>query len=330
MADDARPKLLAPAGFGGADSDPDQVPARRASVEFFSSTLGVLSSGETDMDAFISHSSEDSEIAARVAKALKAEEVDVWLDLSSIRAGQLLGADVLEHIRECDSLVLLWSESASDSEWVNTEWLMAVNERKFLVPCVLDDTRPPQCMETVTSVDFRKGWERGVIELRRSIQEGRGQGPTTTPVMVSTSRDCRRDADRIKAAQSEVLGCLMRRDLKGAEEKSATAGRMLAEARAAWKFDPMIQYNLRGYHCKNEFVWRNWDAINGGQAPAHDPIRKPAGASFAGCGSTPSTPMPLTEWATSSSTRGTCVRRRASRAGRCRWSIAAACRPTCA
>ncbi|HET7427664.1 MAG TPA: toll/interleukin-1 receptor domain-containing protein [Gemmatimonadales bacterium] len=89
------------------------------------------------MDAFISHSSRNRERARRVESALEAAKLEVWLDDSEIRLGALLSSELQSSIKRSRVLVLLWSAPASRSRWVNSEWLMALHQDVFVLPCVL-------------------------------------------------------------------------------------------------------------------------------------------------------------------------------------------------
>ena len=67
------------------------------------------------MDVFISHSSKDNETAERLEKELEAAGLKVWADFSDMPRGSLVDAKLLEAIRACDELLLLWSKAAGVS-----------------------------------------------------------------------------------------------------------------------------------------------------------------------------------------------------------------------
>ena len=117
------------------------------------------------MDAFISHSSRNRTAAGRLEKMLEAEGLEVWLDDSEIRLGVLLGRELQSSIRECRGFVLLWSKAAAASRWVNSEWLMALHQNRFILPCVLDETPLPQCLQNTVFLNLRQG---GPTEIGRA------------------------------------------------------------------------------------------------------------------------------------------------------------------
>ena len=122
------------------------------------------------IDGFISHSSADRAVAVRIEKALEAEGLSVWLDDSEIRYGVLLGSQLRDSIRDAKAMILLWSSDAAASRWVATEWLTAFHVGRFIVPCSLDDTSLPQCLQTSLRLPIRR-LTRGVVEdLQRAVR----------------------------------------------------------------------------------------------------------------------------------------------------------------
>jgi hypothetical protein len=129
------------------------------------------------MDAFISHSSTDRSTAARFERALEEDGLAVWLDDSEIRLGALLGRELQSSILECRVLVLLWSAAAASSRWVNSEWLMAFHQDRLVLPCALDRTPLPQCLQNTIFLDVRRAGEDATRRLARAIREA-GDGRT--------------------------------------------------------------------------------------------------------------------------------------------------------
>ena len=91
------------------------------------------------MDAFISHASENSELAVKIEKLFEEKGLKIWLDHSDIRLGVLLRDELQAEIRKSRTLILLWSEPASASRWVPAEILMAFHLNRFIIPCMKGD-----------------------------------------------------------------------------------------------------------------------------------------------------------------------------------------------
>jgi hypothetical protein len=222
------------------------------------------------VDAFISHSSANRALASRLEKALEAESLEIWLDESEIRLGVLLGKELQSSIRESRVLVLLWSTAAEQSRWVNSEWLMALHQDRFILPCVLDETPLPQCLQNSVFLKIQGVDRRTVERLSAAIRQARDSVTPLTPVMRSESPDLKEAIAMVAQGQQAMTEQLMRREFGKAAEIQALLDDIMEEARRRWPLDPMI-VNLDGYHLKNAYMRKHWDAIQAGRAP-RDPL----------------------------------------------------------
>lgn len=230
------------------------------------------------MDAFISHSSRNREVAGALEKALEADGLSVWLDESEIQLGALLGRELQSSILECRVLVLLWSAPAAESRYVNAEWLMGVHQDRLVLPCTLDATPLPQCLATNVFLDVRKTGAEAAGRLARAIRDADG-GPTPlAPLMRGESPELAEAIATIRNGQQEVSERLGAWELDRAAAAQAALDPAMDRARARWPLDPMI-VNLDGYHFKNAFMVEHWDAINAGRAP-QDPVLERAERRF--------------------------------------------------
>jgi TIR domain len=128
------------------------------------------------MDAFISHSSRNRDVAGALEKELEANGLGVWLDDSEIELGALLGRELQSSILECRVLVLLWSAPEAESRYVNAEWLMAYT--RIALSCRARSTRPrfPSAWRaTCSSTCRRPGMRRPVGSLARSATPTAGR-----------------------------------------------------------------------------------------------------------------------------------------------------------
>jgi hypothetical protein len=100
--------------------------------------------------AFASYAStERAEVLARL-QGMRAvcPDLDVFLDVLSLRAGDDWETRLREEVPTRDAFYLFWSQEAASSEWVTREWRMALDERglKYIVPVPLQhphDAPPP-------------------------------------------------------------------------------------------------------------------------------------------------------------------------------------------
>jgi hypothetical protein len=219
------------------------------------------------MDAFISHSSADRSVASRLEEALEAAGLRVWLDDSEIRLGALLGKELQDSIRASRVVLLLWSRDAASSRWVTCEWLTAFHLNRYIVPCVLDDTPLPQCLQGSIFLRMRRVTASVVERLVRAVREAPSSSNVLAPVMRSKSPEVRKAIARISRDQQAILGQLPPEGkLTKAAQMQAQLGDVVDKALHRWPLEPMI-VNLAGYHLKNAYVIKYWDAIQAGRAP---------------------------------------------------------------
>jgi hypothetical protein len=97
---------------------------------------------------FVSHNWADKETARLLAKELVARGIDVWFDEWQIKPGDSITGGVESGISQCELFVLLWSDRAARSNWVETELRAAlkrrIDDQNFrVIPVMLDETPLP-------------------------------------------------------------------------------------------------------------------------------------------------------------------------------------------
>ncbi len=225
------------------------------------------------MNIFISHSSKDTPQSVRIEKALEKDGHEVWLDRSDIRLGVLLRAELQSAIRKNQAVVLVWSKAAAESRWVAAEILTAFHMRRFIIPCVIDNTSLPQFLDNTVYLNFRANKMTALRSLRRAVVEAPGTANTFSKVMVSQSPDLQEIVQLIAQAQYDELDKLGQRDLASAREMHAVLDVAMKKAEKKWPLDLMI-LNLAGYHCKNAYMLKHWDAIQAGRPPKNPLLRR--------------------------------------------------------
>jgi len=102
---------------------------------------------------FISHAWEDKALVRRLEAELQSAGGEVWVDHSGVRGGDNLPKRISEALAWCDTVLLIWSEAASRSHWVEMEWTNAVSLRKTIIPCLLSQAPLPAMLANVLYVD---------------------------------------------------------------------------------------------------------------------------------------------------------------------------------
>lgn len=128
---------------------------------------------------FISHAWEDKVLARRLEVKLINAGADVWVDHSGIRGGDNLPKRISDALEWCNTLLLIWSDPASKSTWVELEWTNAISLEKAIIPCLLDDTPVPAILTNKAYLNFRNV-EQGIIQLLHALNRAR-QPVTETP-----------------------------------------------------------------------------------------------------------------------------------------------------
>ena len=109
----------------------------------------IPSTQHTIQSAFASYASADRDaVLARIQGIQKAiPNLDVFLDVASLRSGEVWLERLTDEIMRRDVFYLFWSKAASQSEWVRREWQLALKNRgaQFIDPVPLVDPQeaPP-------------------------------------------------------------------------------------------------------------------------------------------------------------------------------------------
>ncbi len=93
---------------------------------------------------FLSHSSEDKERVRALKAAMEAENLKVWLDEKEIAPGAILSMTLSHHIDDATGFVLVGSEAAMKSPWVDREFNYAIEKGIPVIPVSWEDINWPE------------------------------------------------------------------------------------------------------------------------------------------------------------------------------------------
>lgn len=108
-------------------------------------------------DVFLSYSRLDRPAAEALSKALETRGWSVWWD-RKISAGAAFDKTIERELESATCIIVLWSKSSIDSEWVRNEAAAAV-ERNALIPAQIEDVRPPIEFRRKQTIDLSR-WDR--------------------------------------------------------------------------------------------------------------------------------------------------------------------------
>ena len=105
---------------------------------------------------FVSYARHDLSAVQQLERALQTHDVIVWRDQESIYGGQQWPKAIGEAIAAHDYVVLVWSERAARSHFVEFEWNSAIALRKTILPCALDDTPLPPALSAINAIGAKQ------------------------------------------------------------------------------------------------------------------------------------------------------------------------------
>lgn len=91
-------------------------------------------------DVFISYSTKNREAAMAICHMLEQNEIRCWMAPRNIPPGSDYGDVIEDAIKSCKSVIVLFSETAAQSQWVKGEINIAFEEQKTIIPFRLDET----------------------------------------------------------------------------------------------------------------------------------------------------------------------------------------------
>lgn len=222
-------------------------------------------------DAFISYSSANRELAKRVEADLEGVGLRAWLDDSEITLGVLLANELQLSIENSRVFVLLWSKQAAESRWVVSEILTAFHVGRFIIPCVIDDTRLPYFLDRTVWLNLTNYDGSVVQSLQRAVRNAPDTANELPVRMSSQSPQVKEAIQSIWQGQKIVTDRLQERKVKEAGEAQKMVGEVLQKTLATpARLNPMI-VNLAGYHYKNAYMIKHWDQVQAGRPP-QDPL----------------------------------------------------------
>jgi TolB-like protein/Tfp pilus assembly protein PilF len=143
---------------------------------------------------FLSYAREDTDIARRIADALRGFGVEVWFDQNELRGGDSWDAKIRQQIRTCALFMPMISATtqARGEGYFRREWKIAVDRSHdmhegvpFIMPVVVDDT--PESAALVPEPFMRVQWTRlpggmptpQFVEQAKRLLEPRASGMQT-------------------------------------------------------------------------------------------------------------------------------------------------------
>jgi hypothetical protein len=128
----------------------------------------------TGISVFISHSSADALRASETARLLSDQGIACLLDQEVLRVGHSFVEFMGRALEAADYCLLLWSQAASASPWVQAEWHAAFahsvgSRTSFLFTARLEDLPLPRLLAPRLWIDFFPDLSAGIDVLLRKF-----------------------------------------------------------------------------------------------------------------------------------------------------------------
>jgi TIR domain len=115
---------------------------------------------------FVSYAQEDAECAEHIRQGLEAKGYSIWQEPASLSIESILYPRTIENvILGSADVILVWSSSAAQSEWVERHILFAQRLKKLIVPVLIDGTDLPNTVVSVTPITSNPSCTDVMVQL---------------------------------------------------------------------------------------------------------------------------------------------------------------------
>lgn len=131
---------------------------------------------------FITHSHKDNDFVARLADDLKSAGLDGFLDIYSLKAGDLISREISQGLSACDFYLPVLSNAALDSPWCELEIHTAItlsnepgrNGRPRIIPLLVEDcqARLDPFLRARLYLKFHENYDAAFLNLLRGLGVG--------------------------------------------------------------------------------------------------------------------------------------------------------------
>ena len=130
---------------------------------------------------FISYSSHDVDVAKSVRDALEQEGLRCWMAPRDLTGGAHWAEGIVDAIRVCDVLVLIFSRHSNQSEYVANEVCLGVGHNCWIIPYRVEEILPAGDLQFFLCRShwlnaFPEGPERSIDALCRTVRDTLARG----------------------------------------------------------------------------------------------------------------------------------------------------------
>lgn len=137
---------------------------------------------------FISYSRVNTDFVTRLINDLTRQGFNVWMDQRDIGAGQRWDTVIQDALETCGLFIIILSPYSVESENVLDELSYAVNEKKRIIPILLENCEIPYRIARLQFVNFTGDYQTGFQHLISEIKQTSPQRPITVKKKKEPSR----------------------------------------------------------------------------------------------------------------------------------------------
>jgi hypothetical protein len=111
---------------------------------------------------FLSHSTQNKDIVKQIAAHLDASGVPFWMDTKDIRVGSRWVKTLENAILSCSAMLVVMSRAARESEWVESETLLALDHKKPILVAMIEDVPLPLQLMSRQYISLLDDFDAGI------------------------------------------------------------------------------------------------------------------------------------------------------------------------
>jgi len=139
---------------------------------------------------FISYSRTNREFALELARELRSSGFNIWLDQLDIPTGARWDDEVERNLRECEIFMIILTPASTTSENVKDEIGYAIDQRKRILPVLLEECNIPLRLRRFQYVDFsKKSYEDGVESAKQLLRKLEKEPTEPIPAMLPETEE---------------------------------------------------------------------------------------------------------------------------------------------
>lgn len=178
-------------------------------------------------DVFISYKSDEFGIASYIYEELKRNGISAWMAPQDIPGGSSYAMEITKAIKGCKIFLLVLSKAAQTSQWIPKEIDNAINEKKLILPFMVEKCNlNAEFSFLLSNIQFKDGYTNREEALNRLIAEMKQYlGIKDTPPHAASpkTKAASPEAEKVSAVPPEKIIEFVGKQLNGENPPVPTA-----------------------------------------------------------------------------------------------------------